>query len=300
MKFKTNYVIATTLLALVGLPSTTLAAKGGNGGGKDKPGQSEPGQIISVDLEFDDIHSGTASNPGTGEDNVLLSDTGSIYSDNVDGLIDVGENFNIVLDPEGPDRTFKFPSDLPVVDDYGALQSDADGGGYPMPFVGTKKVKGQVMSALVEGDDGGPVLATHLAGEVELIFRGSNHDDSPVGCVRHVGARLRLVDDNGDGWGVYFGSGESPGDFTESPGGSCIVVTRMPNTPGTVEEPDGHAVWQFHTEAPHTGYLYFDNRPPHHETELHGTITLPFSGTLTSILSEPVPDSSNSCTQGCE
>ena len=53
------------------------------------------------------------------------------------------------------------------------------------------------------------------------------------------------------------------------------------------------------TTAPHWGYLYRDNRPPHFPSELVGIVALPFSATITSLLDEPAPPASNVVLDSC-
>lgn len=49
---------------------------------------------------------------------------------------------------------------------------------------------------------------------------GKNHDDTPVGIIRHVHARLVMTDDAGRTWTVPYGSRPGPDGFTYAP---CVL-----------------------------------------------------------------------------
>lgn len=262
-----------------------LAAKGGNS--KNKPGESEPGRSIAVQLSLDFVHA------VTGEPNGLVSDgAGSdpgdpfVYVSGQDGAeLAVGENRSIRLDPNDTTggealRSYVFPAGITVAAGLGC--EDLTGG--CEPDLGSIKVKGQLQPLLECGSTSAPALpAGGLAPDAEMALAGSNHDDTPVGCTRYVNALVAVTDVNGDVWRIDFGPRTSPGDNLRAPCANYVAVTRQPNTP------DGRAVWSFHTEFPHAGYLYFGNREPHLPSELHGMVSLPISGIITSLAQEPEP-----------
>ena len=137
--------------------------------------------------------------------------------------------------------------------------------------------------------------------DAHLKFGGEDHDDTPVGCRRLVNAVLTVKDDNGQTWVVHFGPRTSPGGFVNAPCGSYMVVERLPNTA------DGKSQWSFRnfdadvtgeTNLPGInglGYVYRDNNPPHAATEFWGTVSLPMSGTLTSLSDETAPTDCTAC-----
>lgn len=267
------------------------AAKGGGGGGKNKPGESEVGQIIPVQLIFDEQHH------VTGENNRLVSDymrndpndPASYFHGEDGGLIDVGENFSIYLDPNDtgntdPPRSFTFPEGISV--EAGLSCSELPSA--CLPDLGTTRIKGTDQPAWQCGDGSEPVLPVGdpiLRGRAKdafLFINGDNHDDTPVGCARHVNARIILLDSNDKEWRIHFGGRIDRGGFLGSPCGSCIVAERLPNTS------DGRGVWRFYTESPHWGYLYSesDNRKIRN---FYGIVSLPFSGIVVSLAPEPEP-----------
>ncbi|MEW6160759.1 MAG: hypothetical protein AB1813_25295 [Verrucomicrobiota bacterium] len=123
---------------------------------------------------------------------------------------------------------------------------------------------------------------------------GLNHDDTPPGIIRYVNARLVVRDHAGETWTVYFGSRPNSAGFKYAPGGSCMAVQRLPNTPA------GNARWRFWTEGQtivtpeglaenvHLGYLYkFDGKPV--SEFFAALVDLPMSGTIESRNPESEP-----------
>lgn len=249
----------------------TQAAGKGNGG---NVGGDVSGWIFSQ-VSLDDF-------PGAG----IVSDTGAPYVDGQD-LVEalVGRNFNIRLalnTKKGKrSRSFQFPNGFTVIPN-GACAA----------LLSTPCEPQLSDAPVVCSTTDGPDLLNDRAVPAEFEILGQDHDDSPVGCVRHVNARLRLTDKNGQGWWVFFGSKAPANGVLQAPCSSCVTIERKNNVAGK-------AVWSFFNESPFVGYLYRDNQPPHFPSELVGIVSLPFSGTITSLTSEPEPDSLNPCLDAC-
>ena len=288
------------VVALLSIPGAASAAKGGNGrgsGGGDKGG-GNGGNVggdvsgwIYIDALFDDGHLGDPDIP-----NGLLSDSQGIYSEGTDRVAAaVGRNRAIRVDlnthkKKASIRKFKFQyvGETGLVPGFPPINvSCADTGAACFPALGSGELITCAPAPLY------PQLETDgSAPDAELQIQGEDHDDTPVGCTRHVSARLKLTDVNGEVWWVFYGSRESAGGSFRSPCSSCVTVERLPNVDsdddGQADDP-GISQWAFSTEAPHIGYLYRDNNPPHGPSEFHGTVTLPFSGIIISHTEEPVP-----------
>lgn len=128
-----------------------------------------------------------------------------------------------------------------------------------------------------------------------LQIFGNDIDDQPpgVGVVRHLDARWVFGDDAGRTWTVYFGawpiftgSNDSTG-FVYAPCGSCMQVERL------VTGSD-KSRWRFWTEGQgpnhlHVGYLYYYPGDPTAPQVFAGIVSLPISGTVESLTSEPTP-----------
>lgn len=129
----------------------------------------------------------------------------------------------------------------------------------------------------------GPTIEL-AAQDAELLIKHEDHDDTPVGCCRGVGARLKVKDDNGETWFVWFGVlyGLECRDY--------MIVERLPNLDldgdGQPDNP-GISQWKFSTAG--RGYVYRDNNPPHASTEFWGVVTLPMSGIIESLTDETEP-----------
>lgn len=281
-------------VALVAIPGTALAAKGGGKGGGN--GGNVGGDVsgwISIDVLVDDhhVHLGTA--------NGLVSD---VYDQNgdpvpyqsnidrVEAAVGRNRNINIGLNSHKSKpsvRKFRFQ----YVDALGGLVA-----GFPPLDTSCQDTVPDCQSEkpfFCAPEPMSPVLAADgSAPNASLSIKGEDHDDSPVGCVRHVNAVLQVTDVDGMLWHVYFGSRPSGGGTAGSPCASCVTVEHLPNIDGA---DTGFSQWQVSTEWPHTAYLFRDDNPPHAPTEFHGTVTLPFSCTITSQTEEPVPDPAGEC-----
>lgn len=270
------------LLVISALASGFSAQAAGKGNGGNVGGDLSGWIFTQVEVD-DNYRGGSLANGLVNDGNPYVHGV-----DRVEALI--GRNFSILMDfnkqPNKPSiRKLKFPSGLVVsysiatVSSLGCLPS-----GTLTPPTGPA-----------------PLIAnpSKLAVDAELSFAGQDHDDTPVGCARHVNCRLTMKDDNGRTWIVYFGSRLSAGGNSWAPCGSCLTVERLPNLGGNNP---GISQWEFYTEPldfdgdstanEHIGYLFRDNNPPNAPTEFWGAVNLPFSGIIESLTLEPVPTTS--------
>lgn len=271
-------VLAVALMFISGVAS---AAKGGNGKGGGNGGNvgGDVSGWIYVDALFDDDNH---REPDIA--NGLVSDGQGAYSEDVDRVAAaVGRNRNIGIDlnthkKKASIRKFKI--------------QHAGGAGFPPLEVSCADLVcfptlGSGNPITCPPDPLYPQLeADASVPDAKLQMLGEDHDDTPVGCTRHVNARLEFTDVNGETWWVFWGSRASAGGSSHAPCGSCVTVKRLPNLDAA--DP-GISQWAFSTESPHVGYLYRDNNPPHGPSEFHGTVILPFSGLITSQTMEPQP-----------
>lgn len=271
-------VTAGLVLAIVWVilatPGTAWAEKGGKGK-TGKVGGDVSGVIFSK-VTFDYRGSDGVTSDGLGD-----------YVDGVDRTeMRIGRNFDIRMDfnthkKKDSLRTLRFPGGFPVP----VLPPVEDPPGTPNPCWPT-------FDGLTTPDSGatGPTIPVGgLAQDAELVFHHQDHDDTPVGCCRGVGARLTVKDDNGETWFVWFARlyGLDCRDY--------MIVKRLPNLDlDGVDGPDnpGISQWKFSTSTTGRAYVYRDNNPPHAPTEFWGVVTLPMSGIIESLTDETEPTGS--------
>jgi len=264
LKIIAGCIVLASVSSILLMPEVAWAEKGGNGKGKTGDVGGDVSGWIFCRVTFDD--SGAVQSDRKGE-----------YVDGVDlAAMAIGRNRNISMDfnthnKKDSIRTLHFPS------------------GFPTPQWPANNCLPILDNRLTAPTGPDPEI-TLAAKDAELSIKGEDHDDTPVGCSRAVNAVLTVKDDNGETWFIYFGNNIGGGGTNlRAPCGDDVIVERLSNADF---DGDGelNSQWSFSTSG--LGYVYRDNRPPHGPTEFWGALSLPFSGTITSLSNEPEPDGS--------